>query len=306
MTGFSDVWKYEPLILVQETHTRLFQRKLSINLIVPIIPKHFTQSISLFLSLSTLLLLLYYRTSTLYILNWYISSLFLLNGAAGVLTKDILSQIRSKFYADPRNLQAQNVCARVDPLDACISRRTVETTNHVFQHKIETEGKPITNQKNTGRCWLFATLNVIRVPFIKQHNLEEFEFSQSYLFFWDKVCIYTRVEKIISIIISWQWCYHSGLNSEKLMEILKTIVVRQLKNRTIQSNHRGNAVRVFIPSAKMQVCIYIYIINIIVVYELGKCSTRFKYFVLLCYGNAAMIKFLHYSYFNYRFDKYIS
>jgi bleomycin hydrolase len=109
------------------------------------------------------------------------------NGAAGVLSKDILSQLRSKFYSDPRNIQAQNVCVRVDPFEACLSRKTVETTNHVFQHKVEIEGKPVTNQKNTGRCWLFATLNVIRVPFVKKHNLEEFEFSQNYLFFWDKV-----------------------------------------------------------------------------------------------------------------------
>lgn len=45
----------------------------------------------------------------------------------------------------------------------------------------------MTNQKNSGRCWIFATLNVIRLPFIKNHNLEEFEFSQGYLFFWDKI-----------------------------------------------------------------------------------------------------------------------
>lgn len=49
------------------------------------------------------------------------------------------------------------------------------------------EGKPVTNQKNTGRCWLFAALNCIRIPFIKHYNIEEFEFSQSYLFYWDKI-----------------------------------------------------------------------------------------------------------------------
>ncbi|XP_058799413.1 bleomycin hydrolase isoform X2 [Phymastichus coffea] len=107
--------------------------------------------------------------------------------ATGVLTKELLSQMRSKFYAESRNLQAQNVCSRIDPLEACLSRSTAQATNHVFQHKIETEGKPVTNQKHSGRCWLFAALNVIRVPFIKQHNLEEFEFSQNYLFFWDKI-----------------------------------------------------------------------------------------------------------------------
>lgn len=39
----------------------------------------------------------------------------------------------------------------------------------------------------SGRCWIFSCLNVMRLPFMKKFNLEEFEFSQSYLFFWDKV-----------------------------------------------------------------------------------------------------------------------
>lgn len=45
----------------------------------------------------------------------------------------------------------------------------------------------MTNQKSSGRCWIFATLNAIRIPFMKAHNLEEFEFSQAYLFYWDKI-----------------------------------------------------------------------------------------------------------------------
>ncbi|XP_010114491.1 PREDICTED: bleomycin hydrolase, partial [Chlamydotis macqueenii] len=53
-------------------------------------------------------------------------------------------------------------------------------------------GKPVTNQKNSGRCWIFSCLNAMRLPFMKKYNIEEFEFSQSYLFFWDKVerCYY--------------------------------------------------------------------------------------------------------------------
>lgn len=40
-----------------------------------------------------------------------------------------------------------------------------------------------------GRCWIFSCLNVMRLPFMKKFNIEEFEFSQSYLFFWDKVSL---------------------------------------------------------------------------------------------------------------------
>jgi len=69
----------------------------------------------------------------------------------------------------------------------CLSRKVLENTQHVYTYKIESEGKPVTKQKNSGRCWLFAALNCIRVPFIKQYNLDEFEFSQGYLFYWDKI-----------------------------------------------------------------------------------------------------------------------
>lgn len=53
--------------------------------------------------------------------------------------------------------------------------------------QIDAEAKPLTNQKSSGRCWLFAALNVIRLPVIKHFNLEDFEFSQGYLFYWDKI-----------------------------------------------------------------------------------------------------------------------
>lgn len=46
---------------------------------------------------------------------------------------------------------------------------------------------PVVNQKNSGRCWLFATCNVIRHQAAKVLELDEFELSQSYLSFWDKL-----------------------------------------------------------------------------------------------------------------------
>ncbi|XP_046979472.1 bleomycin hydrolase isoform X1 [Schistocerca americana] len=103
------------------------------------------------------------------------------------LTPEILQRFRTNFYSEPKNCLAQNACTRTDPLDVCMSRKQLEETQHVFTHKVEIEGKPVTNQKTSGRCWLFAALNVMRVPFMKHYNLDEFEFSQAYLFFWDKI-----------------------------------------------------------------------------------------------------------------------
>lgn len=103
------------------------------------------------------------------------------------LSLDKTAAFRKNLKAEPRFVLAQNVATCSDLLEVCLQRQTVQDSVHVFQHTIPAEGKPVTNQKNSGRCWIFSCLNVVRLPFVKKFNLEEFEFSQSYLFFWDKV-----------------------------------------------------------------------------------------------------------------------
>lgn len=65
--------------------------------------------------------------------------------------------------------------------------KTITYNRKTFELFQVDEVKPITNQKSSGRCWIFAALNVIRIPVMKHYNIEEFEFSQAYLFFWDKI-----------------------------------------------------------------------------------------------------------------------
>ena len=52
-----------------------------------------------------------------------------------------------------------------------------------FAYRVKTKG--ITDQKSSGRCWLFTGLNVLRAKMITKHDLREFEFSQNYLSFHD-------------------------------------------------------------------------------------------------------------------------
>ncbi|XP_034828093.1 bleomycin hydrolase [Maniola hyperantus] len=103
------------------------------------------------------------------------------------LSLGTLDKFRNEFYSNPKNELAQNACARFDPFEVAINKRRTDGSLHVYNIKIESEGKPVTNQENTGRCWLFAALNVMRLPFMKKYCIDEFEFSQSYLFFWDKI-----------------------------------------------------------------------------------------------------------------------
>jgi bleomycin hydrolase len=57
-------------------------------------------------------------------------------------------------------------------------------TQFYFSNEIKT--LPVTNQKASGRCWLFAGLNVLRETIAKKYNLKSFELSQNYIAFWDK------------------------------------------------------------------------------------------------------------------------
>ncbi|MCR5519302.1 MAG: C1 family peptidase [Bacteroidales bacterium] len=54
-----------------------------------------------------------------------------------------------------------------------------------FSDCIKTVG--ITNQKSSGRCWLFTGLNVLRAAAIEKYDLGDFQFSQNYLFFYDQL-----------------------------------------------------------------------------------------------------------------------
>ena len=73
------------------------------------------------------------------------------------------------------------------PNTVLTSQRILVKDLQVFSVTIPFEGAPITNQHSSGRCWLFASTNVFRIALMKRHNLENFQLSQSYLFFWDKL-----------------------------------------------------------------------------------------------------------------------
>ena len=58
--------------------------------------------------------------------------------------------------------------------------------DHTFSEQITGEMK-ITNQRSSGRCWGYAGLNLFRIYLGRKHNLRNFEFSQTYFMFWDKL-----------------------------------------------------------------------------------------------------------------------
>ncbi len=80
---------------------------------------------------------------------------------------------------------AQNAVSNTDLTSLALNRDLVQSMDFSFSTKLDEWS--VTNQKRSGRCWLFATLNLFRVGAMKKMNMKDFEFSQSHLFFWDKL-----------------------------------------------------------------------------------------------------------------------
>ncbi|KAI0859063.1 peptidase C1-like family protein [Xylaria cubensis] len=94
---------------------------------------------------------------------------------------------QAKLLDDPKNRLALSALSSANPRDVLMSRSAKIADQQVFNVRIPFEGAPITNQRSSGRCWLFASTNVFRVALMQKYSLEEFELSQAYLFFWDKL-----------------------------------------------------------------------------------------------------------------------
>ena len=103
----------------------------------------------------------------------------------GDLTLSKIKEIQESFELNAANRAIMNAVTNNDLKKLTLNREIYNSHNDIFNFKIETEG--ITNQKSTGRCWLFAGLNILRPAVMKKYNLSSFEFSQNYLFFWDKL-----------------------------------------------------------------------------------------------------------------------
>ncbi|WP_047998919.1 aminopeptidase C [Lactiplantibacillus herbarum] len=62
--------------------------------------------------------------------------------------------------------------------------QAMNQTTPVFSIDLDTGD--VGNQKQSGRCWMFAALNTMRHSLADKFNLKHFELSQNYTFFWDK------------------------------------------------------------------------------------------------------------------------
>ena len=112
------------------------------------------------------------------------------------ITRKQVVELRKEFDAEPSNKVAQNAVTNVQLPDLTLNRDLVQDIDDSFSIKLD--AWKVTAQMRTGRCWLFATLNLFRVGAMKKMNLKNFEFSQAHIHFWDK---FERSNHLLEAII---------------------------------------------------------------------------------------------------------
>jgi len=102
----------------------------------------------------------------------------------GAIDSKTLSEIRNSFNADASTHAIQNAITNSKSLrELALNRNKIGTTDHFFKYRVDVKG--ITNQKSSGRCWMFTSMNTIRPNVIKDLNLKSFDFSHNFNYFWD-------------------------------------------------------------------------------------------------------------------------
>ena len=101
----------------------------------------------------------------------------------GGIDAKMLEQLRSGYTASPAQKAIKNALATTSIATLAINGDNLAMCDTHFSHRVKTSG--ITDQKSSGRCWLFTGLNVLRAKMIAKHNLSTMEFSQNYCSFYD-------------------------------------------------------------------------------------------------------------------------
>ena len=105
--------------------------------------------------------------------------------AEGAINAETIEELDARFTSSTTFLMVRNAVCKNPIEDIALNRAVLTRSDHTFSHVID--DWKTTNQKRSGRCWMFAGLNLLRAGAMQAMNLKEFEFSQNFPFFWDKL-----------------------------------------------------------------------------------------------------------------------
>lgn len=100
------------------------------------------------------------------------------------LTEKDLQDIKGSFKKDASTRAIQNVLTNDKSINEnALNRELQGKIDHYFKYRVKVKG--ITDQHQSGRCWMFTSMNVLRPGVMEKYGLTNFDFSHNYLYFWD-------------------------------------------------------------------------------------------------------------------------
>lgn len=100
------------------------------------------------------------------------------------LEQNFTDKLYAAYEANPKYAALENAISHNGLLVSLEKRSSAVDNTPVFS--IDLTKDKVSNQKASGRCWMFAALNTFRHKMISDFQLEDFELSQAHTFFWDK------------------------------------------------------------------------------------------------------------------------
>lgn len=98
--------------------------------------------------------------------------------SSGSISSANIMAWESTASADPRIELARTILVHSNIKTTLTSREARIAIPHIFNHEVDFSTGSVTDQKSSGRCWLFATTNVIRYEVMKKLKLKDFQCSQ--------------------------------------------------------------------------------------------------------------------------------
>ena len=113
------------------------------------------------------------------------ASLPLSLSAQGGISADMLKEISKAYEGNANDKAIRNALNTTSISVLAENAENMAMIDTHFSDEVRTKG--ITDQKSSGRCWLFSGLNVLRAKMIDKYDLGDFTFSQNYVFFYDQL-----------------------------------------------------------------------------------------------------------------------
>lgn len=108
-----------------------------------------------------------------------------IGGTNGGLTPELIANLRANWTNTPTDRALRNAISQSDISTLARNAENAGAVDQTFSDRVNSKG--VTNQRSSGRCWLFTGLNVLRARMMERHNLPKLELSQNYNFFYDQL-----------------------------------------------------------------------------------------------------------------------